>query len=314
MTRKGGAPVSRSVLDTAIDWRLRLDAGEADSAALDTWLASDAEHARVWRQLNELDSRIAGIGSRGRAALLRTGRSRRASGALVLLLGIAALLPLVDRQWPLRHMAADHVTATGEQRSIELDDGTRILLDARSAIDIAFGQERRRIVLRSGQLLIETGQGDARPLVVTTEQGELRPLGTRFTVLRRDGRRTRLAVLEAAVEVTAHSGEHRVLQAGEGVWLTAGAMAATAPLEPDAAAWVQGMLAVEDAPLADIVATLSSHTTAHLSVDPNAAQLRVTGTFPLDDIDLALAALTSVLPLRERRTTDWWIRLERVDE
>lgn len=299
------APVSRSVLDAAIDWRLRLD------AALDEWLARDEAHARVWQQLQQIDSRIGGIGTQGRKALLHAGKPRRAlGGALVLLLGVAALLALADRQWPLRHATADHVTATGEQRSLQLEDGTRIQLDARSALDVAFDAQRRRVVLRSGQLWVETAHGDARPFVVATAEGELRALGTRFVVQRPGDGLTRLVVLEAAVEATARDGERRVLRAGDSVLLAAGGLTPTRPADPGAAAWTHGMLAVENAPLAEVIAALSRHTTARLSVDPRVASLRVTGTFPLRDPELALASLTASLPLRERRTTDWWVRLE----
>ncbi len=305
------APVRRSVLDAAIDWRLRLDAGETDVTALDAWLARDEEHARVWRQLHDIDARIGRIGSRGRAALLHAGRPRRAlAGAMALLLAVAALLPVVDRQWPLRHLAADQVTATGEQRRLQLADGTQIQLDARSALDVDFDGERRELHLRSGQVSIETGHGDARPFVVVTEEGELRALGTRFVVQRLEAGRTRLIVLEAAVEATADDGESRVLRAGDSVWLSGSGMASTVATEPGAAAWTQGMLAVEDAPLADVITVLSRHTAAHIAVDPAVEQLRVTGTFPLHDVDLALASLTSSLPLRQQRTTAWWIRLE----
>lgn len=53
-------------------------------------------------------------------------------------------------------------------------------LNSRSALDIEFDDNERRLHLRSGEILIQTAKGDTRPFIVETEQGRLRALGTRF--------------------------------------------------------------------------------------------------------------------------------------
>ncbi|WP_193385242.1 FecR family protein, partial [Rubrivivax gelatinosus] len=96
-----------------------------------------------------------------------------------------------------------------------LADGTRLALNSGSAVDLRYGATERRLVLRRGEILVETAPDPSRrPFVVQTGAGELRPLGTRFRVRDR-GEEFELAVYEGAVEVRPATGAARVLAAGE---------------------------------------------------------------------------------------------------
>ena len=103
-----------------------------------------------------------------------------------------------ERYVPIHYWLADQRTATGEQRTLKLADGTLINLNTHSAIDVRFDEKRRLIVLQEGEMLVETGHNDARPFYVQTRDGSLRALGTRFIVKREDDA-TRLSVLQSAV-------------------------------------------------------------------------------------------------------------------
>jgi len=45
----------------------------------------------------------------------------------------------------------------------------------------------------------------------------------------------------------------------------------------------------------------------HLGVDPQVADLRITGSFPLNNIELALNALLPTLPVQIKQHTPWWV-------
>jgi len=305
------ATTSLATLDAAIDWHLRLAAGDADNVAFETWLG-EPEHARVWTQLQSLNQRISDVGRHGRVAITSAGgKQRRAvrNSLVMVTMMCGALLLAANRQWPVRDLLADYHTATGEYRELKLPDGTHVALDARSALDMEFDPTQRRVKLRSGRVLVETAHGDARPFIVATDEGELHALGTRFIVQRAATGDTRLTVLAAAVEATAHNGKKRVLQAGEDVVLDDLGMQTTGHAAGVADAWTHGMLAVENVPLSQVIAELARYTPAHIDVDAQIADLRVTGTFPLHQTNVALAALTSSLPIIEQRSTQWWISL-----
>lgn len=310
-------PVSSHVLDAAIAWQLCLDCGQGSEVQREEfarWYAASEEHARAWMQLGMLDQRFVGTTGPARSALLRTreGMSRQARtfgrgvACVAFALGLAFLLG--DHYLPIDYWLADQRTATGEQRTIRLPDNTLIRLNTHSALDVKFDGKQRRIILREGEIYVETGShDDPRPFIVETDEGHMRALGTRFLVKRRDDG-TLLSVLQSAVaaqpqatntELTLREGQQMLIQRH-----TLGPMIA---LAPGADAWTRGMLVVDNAPLKDVIAELARYRPGYLNVAPNVADLRITGSFPLNNTDLALKALMPTLPVAIEQRTHWWI-------
>lgn len=309
--------VSAKVLDEAIGWQLCLGSGEAtdlEKAEFQLWQASNPEHARAWAQLNGLDQRLAGVSSQpARRALLRaagSGKSRlRSGGVFGLLLAGVLGLGLAQQQRPLTDWLADERTAPGEQRDLTLPDRTHVRLNSRSALDIDFNPQQRRLYLRSGEILVETAHGDARPFIVATDDGELRALGTRFLV-RHEAQGTRLTVLQSAVAAHPAQAEgERIIGEGQQVLMASSALGDIRAASPTADAWARGMLVVENMRLADLLDQLGDYRRGLLSADPQVAELRISGSFPLNNTDLALAALPPSLPVQIQRHTDWWVRV-----
>jgi len=246
--------VSAKVLDEAIGWQLCLGSGEAndlEKAEFQLWQASNPEHARAWAQLNGLDQRLAGVSSQpARRALVRaagSGKSRLRSGGLfgLLLAGVLGL-GLAQQHRPLSDWLADERTAAGEQRDLTLPDRTHVRLNSRSAVDIDFTPQQRRIFLRSGEILVQTAHGDSRPFIVATDDGELRALGTRFLV-RHEEHGTRLTVLQSAVaahpaQAPAGQEAERIIGEGQQVLMARNALgdiraASPTPTPGRAACW-----------------------------------------------------------------------------
>ncbi|HKS11694.1 MAG TPA: FecR domain-containing protein [Pseudomonas sp.] len=312
------APVSAQALDAAIAWKLCLEEGSSSAEERKRfmrWHAASEEHARAWLQLGMLDQRVSAAAGPARKTLLQSRatlrqRARTLGGGLASVLLVGAMLAWIGApSLSPDYWLADQRTATGEVRSLRLEDGTLLSLNTHSAVDLRFDAEQRLIVLHQGEISVETGHADARPLVVRTEDGNLRPLGTRFLVKRED-RGTRLEVLQSAVAAQPrNSGDERVLREGQQVLMNADSLGLIAPVPAGADAWTQGMLVVDNARLADLVATLARYRSGHLSVADEVADLRVTGSFPLTDTDLALASLLPVLPVKVERHTPWWVTL-----
>ncbi|WP_437881938.1 FecR family protein [Pseudomonas sp. LRF_L74] len=311
--------VSSRVLDEAIAWQLCLGSGEAtaqDRQHFSHWHDAQPEHAQVWQQLGGLDQQLAAATPMpARRALLRGDheskrRVRRIGGSLLgLAVAVAVSLGLMSQQRPLSDYLADQMTGSGEQLSMTLPDNSQLHLNSRSAVDIDFAGAERRLFLRSGEILVQTAHGDPRPFVVDTDQGRLRALGTRFLV-RREGNGTRLIVLQSAVAARpARLDNEQVVPAGKQVLMSASGLGDTHAAPSAADAWSHGMLVVENVRLADLVEQLGEYRHGYLGVDPSLADLRISGSFPLNDSNLALAALPPSLPVRIEKHTDWWVRL-----
>lgn len=333
---------SPAVLAQAAAWYACLRDGQAgaeERAAWQAWLAAAGEHAAAWHQVEQISRALAPVRSmpdRRRAAdrlttandRLLTRRRILASVVLVAGAGLSGwfagrggagggsgLVGLADRQsWlPDRLMAwaADHGTATGEQRALVLADGTRLWLNTASAIDLQFSEQERRIRLLAGEIFVETAEELDRPFVVETTQGRMRALGTRFNV-RRDGDATRLSVFEGAVEIrTAAARGTAILARGSQVGFGAGHIEAVTAVELAQEAWIRGILVADSLSLREVVRELRRYRKGYLDVADDVADLTVYGTFPLHDTDRVLRMLASALPLRIETPLPWWTRIDR---
>jgi len=300
----------KAILAEAVDWYVRLHDSNVDAAtraSWQAWRAADPRHAAAWARLEELQGRLGNVPSGAAQTLEIARRDRRhAVKALALLLGAG----VVGWQgYRLSPWSTDYSTRTGERRRVTLADGTRLDLNTNSRVDIRFDAGQRLIHLRQGEILVETAK-DPRPLSVRTAEGVIRALGTRFSV-RQDAGTSHVAVAAHAVEVRPAQASQVVrIDAGYGLSFAADSIGPLLPLTPGAQAWAQGMLVSVDWRLGDVVRELGRYRPGYLGCAQEVAGLRLSGAFNLDDTDVALASLEDALPVRARRVTRYWVRLE----
>ncbi|HRP21314.1 MAG TPA: FecR domain-containing protein [Alicycliphilus sp.] len=324
-----GTGVPPEVARSAIQWWLLQQDGdmpEPQRRAWQAWRAADALHEQAWQRIVSVNERLAGLAQPQQAAIARAalaprGPARRRSvvQTLAVLAFGAGVAWQGERRTPWRHWVADVRTARGERRRLVLEDGTQLVLNGATALDVGYGPRLRRLRLLEGEVLVTTAPDSrrpARPFIVQTAAGEAQALGTRFAVRALDGGGSRVAVFEGAVRLTPGqaAGDALVLQAGQQATLRAEGVSAPRPAHEDSTAWTEGMLVARGMPLADMLAALQPYSAARLACAPEVAQLRVSGTYPLDDVPRVLAALDALPGLRVRRLTRWWGRQEVVAE
>ena len=315
MTKTRLDPVS----EQAIDWMVRLRAGKPDAALqerFNAWLAMDPEHAQAWATLQErlggsfntvraLDRRVPGQAGEARQLLLQPHGSRRDALRVIAGLGLlggglwlGASSPLGDS------LLADLHTGRGQRQDFNLADGSRLSLNADSAVDLQFDELQRLVILRHGELVIEVAADPRRPLRVRTAQGEIRALGTRFLVAQEQDA-SRVVVLQHSVQARLFDGTTLDLQAGQSALLSARQISAVAGDQRHRADWLSGRLNVLDEPLEQVVEALRPYSRGFVRIAPEVRHLRVQGVFPLDDPDRTFTALAETLPIRVDRYSPW---------
>ncbi len=301
---------------------VKLQSGEATQDVHEgcrRWRMQRPEHEQAWLQLESLNRRIQSLpGALAHttfddAAMRRRQFNRRmALKSIGLMVGVGTLAIAGRQVLPWQRMLADHSTDVGQRKRIMLADGTSIHLNTDTALDIAFDDRQRLIILRRGEVLITTGHDTAshdRPFVVETAEGRSRALGTRFMV-RQESTATLVSVFESAVEVRPGQVVRPIrVDAGQQVRFSGSKAGTLEPANPDAAAWTEGAIVARQMRLDMFTHELSRYRLGRLVCDPAVAHLKISGVFPLDDTNRILGALESTLPIKVERYTDYWLTL-----
>ena len=306
-----------SILDEAADWLMRLSEGslDAEHQEWERWRVSSPDHRQAWARAELLLSKLQGLPPT--LAMRSLDRPSHPGRRAVLgkLASLLALAPLGWGSWQLndwQQWAADYRAAVGERRDLTLNDGTLVTLNTDTAIDVHFDQYQRLLLLRRGEILVQTAPDPspvARPFLVETREGRMQALGTRFVVREQTGQ-TCLAVLEGAVRIQLKGSGEQVIEAGQSSRFTAQAIDPRKPVDKALLAWTQGMLMADNMRLADFVNELSRYRNGVLRCDPAIANLRISGAFPISDSRRTLNMLAQTYPIRvNARLGDYWIML-----
>lgn len=301
-----------------------LDAGDMtadDHSAYAAWRAAHPLHERTLDRMRAFDARVTDAGDLERDALhkvLDRRRYRRLGGGFLSIVLLAALGWAGIRSDFVRDRFPDYQTARGELRTVALKDGSEIILDTEGAVGVDMDGRHRQVRLIRGQILAKVAKDQARPFVVETAYGTATALGTTFIVAR-EGEAMLVTVLESRVRVCPGNivdrDACRTLAAGERARVTPSGVTGESPIDPAVAAmWSTGWLEADDEEVGDVLAELNRYSERPIEFD--AASLRgvkVTGSYPLRNIDRAVEGIGRTAALHVRRSSTGEILISRQD-
>lgn len=293
----------------------------AEQAAFVTWIADPVHeaayrrHRSVWLRYQQAGAQLPVPPSPYARRFARSdGRRRqgvpRGRTAAVIAASLA-VLALTQAGALSTWLRADYATGAGERRSVNLADGSVVTLDGRSAIAFDESEERRILRLLEGSAYFEVAPDSSRPFTVETGLGSVTALGTEFGIRERDDA-AELAVTEHSVRVRTETGRTAIVKEGEAA--SFGADRVSAPGRADVAAataWRRGRLIVVDRPLGEVVDEIGRQRRGYWTVRGDAAAIRVSGVYDLDQPIAAIDALEKTLNLRSLRLSERVIILSR---
>lgn len=171
----------------AARWVMRADRGaltHEEQRDLDAWLESDARHRGAFVRAQaiwmDLDRVIAlKIGDKPPlAAPPQRWQGLRAASLAVACLGLLLATALIAQVY----LAGRETTAHGEIRRMTLEDGSTIVLNTSSVVNVRYTQHERRILLREGEASFDVTHDAARPFIVQARDVAVRAVGTNFSV------------------------------------------------------------------------------------------------------------------------------------
>ena len=304
----------------AAAWVARLGSDQctrADDEAFEAWLTADPAHAAAYADHAELwdGLRAAAADAEVRAALLgaqvralpppRPAVSRRAAIAGF---GTAAAASLAVFATPgIDRVRGVYRTRKGQQRQVILADGSRLMLDTDSRIDVTFSDADRRIVLEKGRAHFKVAKDAARPFRVFVGGDEVRAIGTAFDV-RKDRLGAKVTLEEGvvavyrsdAVKVDGVRAPSAVLRPGQQAKLLPAAPVKVAAVDLGREqAWRFGRMILDNAPLGEAIEDLNRYGGRRVVLaDPALADMKVSGVFHTRDPEAFVEGITAAFPVR----------------
>lgn len=303
--------------DTAIErieaeaaaWFARLDSEDcarADEAGFRQWLAQDAAHQAAFSRITAA-WRDAGApaeiwAEEVRAANAVAPLSARQPRRRILAAACLALLAL-GAGWRVWRAPEQYETAIGEQRRISLADGSDALLDADTRLTARITASERTLTLVQGRASFNVVPDRSRPFRVAAGDQAVTALGTTFAVALRP-HRTEVLLISGKVAVDG-AGERRLLTAGERLVVEPAAVRVDRPDLAAATAWRRGRIVFSATPLRDAALEFNRYARRPIAIaDADAAELRISGVYSIDDVDGFTDAIARALPVRVAQGAD----------
>lgn len=328
---------------TAVDWHSRSEAGlnQAEQAELAQWLAAHPQHASVFAQLGDAtqalrampanpfsaDARTDAVASTApQAGIARSSASakyKRRDWSLfgtpsrrnwLVACGVAGLAAgLGWHQWGRDQWFSEaYALGQGQPQTIELPDGSTLVLDAQTQAEVRLYSDRREVRLIEGQLMLSVAPNPVQPFDVLAGSTRVSVVGTRFSVRYRttgiDADTVKVAVEEGHVRVSAANPAARSdanavvnLTAGQALTVAAnGQLGQTTRIAPGSVAlWRKGLLRFENTPLQQVLQEFERYGPTGLVVrDPAVAAMPIGGSFQLAQPEEFARMLTQILPVK----------------
>lgn len=292
------AAASDSAMDQALDWLIRLQCATAeDTRAFEAWLEADAANAQAYVEaealwqgdtLRQVASQFAQAQRPSRLARLRP-HWKPLSAAAVLLIGVFTVGNL-----PVR-LQADHLTVVGERQRLQLEDGSKVLLNTNSAFSSDIDARQRVARLYQGEAFFEVPAGLNQPLEL--QAGPLRASvrDSDFAVRYLDGE-AQVRVQRGDVDLLASSDQRIRLSSGDSIRVGPNGFGQRERVDAQKdLAWVQGRLVFENCPLNQVLAELRRYYPGLIiSRNERLEQVAVTGNYRLDQPLETLRALAHI--------------------
>lgn len=279
---------------------------------LEAWLARDARHAIAYSELQQLWDGMGNLANDPDLQALKASdlvamrkmpwRYFRpalglAASVLLLLGSVAVWTRISDRPEQM-----SYTTAVGERRTELMPDGTEIVLNTDSVVEVVYSGGERSVDLKQGEAQFTVAHDAARPFVVAAGESSVKALGTRFQV-RRGLETTAVTLLEGSVEVTRNN-EKYVLRPNEQAVLSNRVGISIASISADSAtAWLDGWLNFRGVALAEVIAEANRYSVSKLRLgDPRLANVKLNGNFRAGDNNSIAEAASALLDVRLERT------------
>lgn len=324
-------PDGGAIEEEAAVWALRFDGGPLtveERAKFSAWLKQSTIHrdaferiSATWNAADALeDYNLIDPLEDVSPPFRRSGRSLSLVGAIAAsLLFVVIAGASLTGHWPQPMQSEEFQTAIGEQKTVALIDGSRMLLNTDTELRVDIADRSRTIQLLRGEAHFEVAADAKRPFRVYAGRGFVEAIGTAFTVRVRETD-VEITVAEGIVEIFAQD-EGSNTGAGSAIIEAGPAYRSLTVLTVNESAvfhdaverrekldqaaigrklmWREGFLAFSGDALIDVVSEMRRYTDVRIEIaDPALAAMPIAGSYEAGNIDGMFESLEFVYGIK----------------
>ncbi len=324
-------PSNEAAYDQASEWIAKLDRdlSESEEQELVSWLESNEAHrdilfemASVWDSMDSL-SRLSSLFSPPTKSAAPKGFHQRfyfaaaASILVVAMVGVLSVMSYVPSQAPAwlavfqinKNIDGVYDTSVGEHSRVNLPDGSELVLNTNSRIQVKYTDDARLFFLERGEIHIDVAHDKSRPLSVIAGDKVVQAVGTAFNVQIFNDREVELIVTDGKVLVAEHNSNEvfeeieqaplpvSSLAVSQGEKIVLGSKEEHVDKIQDtdieaSLSWRQGNLVFRGETLEEALAEITRYTDVEFEIrDDSVRSVRIAGLFKAGDIKGLLATL-----------------------
>ncbi|KAA8732357.1 DUF4880 domain-containing protein [Acinetobacter qingfengensis] len=281
----------QQILEQASQWLTRLQEGnlsDEEKKQLLNWQNQSPYHQKIWKTALDLHHKLSELPQDVTLPVIHKLRKEQTTSykKYVWLLAALPVLSAIYYGNEQQQWLADYRSPVGQQTTVHLPDGGKIILNGLSAIDVDYSQQQRTIILRKGEIWIETHPDQLkRPFIVQTKQGSAQALGTQYLV-RMEAQQSFVAVNKGAVKITTlNSKQSKILHSHQQTYFSQYTLNTPQNIDMAEIAWTKGFIMVNDLPLQQFIQRLKPYQKGIIHIDPAIASIKISGTYPIHDLD-----------------------------
>ena len=257
-------------------------------AQVNAWLDESETHRHAFDRITQVWERTGAIRMRARHNVPE--RRNRRLIPLVTAMAAAVTVAVIA----VAYLWRGNVVATGigEQEARFLPDGTRVMLNTNTRIEVNYDDSARRVRLIRGEAWFDVAKRPTWPFIVSADGREIRALGTSFIVRHDEIQAFSVTLVEGKVSVVAIADKksaptEQLATLAPGQRLTLSKNHAPSVDRPEIerlTAWERGRVEFEQTTLSDAVGEMNRYSAIRIDIaDPELARLRVGGVFRAGD-------------------------------
>ena len=194
-------------------------------------------------------------------------------------------------------------TTNKEIKNIVLPDGSTVILDAKTKVDIKYFKNKREVNIISGKALFDVAKNPNKPFIVNANMIKVEVLGTNFEVKNeedkisvdvisgkvkveenKDNKFEELAILTSGKRISFDKENNKIILKDIDI--------------KNIASWKDGILFFQDYSLKKSINEFRKYKDINIFIDNNIKKYMISGSFKIDEFDKFLFALSKIYSLK----------------